>query len=193
MSFSVSYWDKFYRQEKVGWDIGYVSTPLKEYFDQLTNTDMRILIPGAGRAWEAEYLFNLGFDNTFVLDFSPCAIDDFKTRCPEFPDDNIIRDDYFDHEGKYDLIVEQTFFCSFQPDSRNNFVASTLAKLSPKGKYMGLLFNHEFPYEGPPFGGSEKEYLELFKPSFDILKFEIAHNSIKPRKGREIFFLMQKK
>lgn len=30
--------------------------PLKVYFDQLTNKDLKILIPGGGNSHEAEYL-----------------------------------------------------------------------------------------------------------------------------------------
>ena len=52
-----NYWTNRYSKAKTGWDIGYPSTPLKTYFDQLENKDLRILIPGAGNAYEAEYLF----------------------------------------------------------------------------------------------------------------------------------------
>jgi len=35
------YWDNFYERNSLGWDIGYVSTPLKEYFDQLINKKLK--------------------------------------------------------------------------------------------------------------------------------------------------------
>ena len=50
------YWSERYSQNKTGWDIGYPSTPLKEYIDQVTDLDLNILIPGCGNAYEAEYL-----------------------------------------------------------------------------------------------------------------------------------------
>ena len=43
-----SFWDDRYRDNDIGWDIGYVSTPLMAYFDQLQNKDLKILIPGGG-------------------------------------------------------------------------------------------------------------------------------------------------
>jgi hypothetical protein len=57
MKFDKSYWEEKFIKNETGWDIGYVSTPLKEYFDQLTNKDLKILIPGSGNGYEAEYLF----------------------------------------------------------------------------------------------------------------------------------------
>jgi thiopurine S-methyltransferase len=55
------FWDELYNTGQTGWDIGYVSTPLKAYFDQLSNQSLEILIPGAGNAYEAEYLYKNGF------------------------------------------------------------------------------------------------------------------------------------
>ncbi len=193
MSFPDSYWDDMYSSKRTGWDIGDISAPLKEYFDQLTSKDLRILIPGAGRAWEAEYLFKSGFKNVFVLDYSSEAIEDFKNRCPEFPSDQIIIGDFFLHNGKYDLIIEQTFFSSLFPAQRKEYARSMCDKLTNNGKLVGLLFNHEFTFEGPPFGGSEKEYVELFTPFFRIEIMEMATNSIKPRSGREFFLLLRKR
>ena len=48
MSSDKEYWTQRYKDDLTGWDIGAVSTPLKTYFDQLTDKNMRILIPGAG-------------------------------------------------------------------------------------------------------------------------------------------------
>lgn len=190
--FSSEYWEKQYIQEKARWDIGYVSTPLKTYFDQLENRDLRILVPGAGNAYEVEYLFNHGFQNTYLLDFSPRSISNFLSRCPNFPKDQIIRQDFFRHQGKYDLIVEQTFFSSI-PRSNRGLYASKIDKLlNPGGKLVGLLFNHEFEFSNPPFGGSRKEYEDLFSSLFTINVMETAHNSIKPRANRELFLLLRK-
>ena len=55
------FWSARYQQGNTGWDIGEISTPLKEYIDQLENMELKILIPGAGNSYEAEYLFNSGF------------------------------------------------------------------------------------------------------------------------------------
>ena len=156
---SPEYWDKQFKEGKTGWDIGYVSPPIKAYIDQLTDKSLKILIPGAGNAWEVEYLFNNRFKNTFLLDFSKEGIRRFLDRCPAFPGNHILCEDFFEHDKKYDLILEQTFFSSFPPWARKDFVAHINKLLNPGGKYVGLLFNRTFPFEGPPYGGTEKEYL----------------------------------
>jgi methyl halide transferase len=186
------YWESRYSNSQTGWDIGYISKPLKEYFDQLNNKEIKILIPGSGKGWEAEYLFSAGFKNVYVLDYSENAINEFITRCPEFPSGQIVIDDFFNHEGNYDLIVEQTFFSSLSPHIRNRYVHKIHSLLSDNGKLVGLLFNHEFDFAGPPFGGTKKEYQQIFESYFKYLIFEIARNSIGPRKGRELFLLFQR-
>lgn len=186
-------WDQMYKKGQVGWDIGYVSTPLKEYFDQLINKSIKILIPGAGNAYEAEYLYKNGFINVFILDYSSESIKSFKKRYPEFPSTHLIQEDFFEHQDQYDLIVEQTFFSSILPRQRNAYTQKIYELLKPNGKFVGLLFTHEFDFQGPPFGGSENLYREIFSPLLDIITMEIARNSIKPRKERELFFIMQKK
>ena len=40
------YWDSRYVSDEIGWDIGYPSTPLKEYIDTIENKNLKILIPG---------------------------------------------------------------------------------------------------------------------------------------------------
>ena len=60
------YWSKRYEEGQTGWDIGYPSTPIKTYIDQIKDKNLRILIPGAGNAYEAEYIFKEGFKNVFV-------------------------------------------------------------------------------------------------------------------------------
>ncbi len=193
MQLDKEYWDEQYRQGRTGWDIGYVSTPIKEYIDQLKDKEMRILVPGAGNAWEVEYLFKNGFRNVYLLDFSENAVAQFKQRLPDFPEENILIEDFFHHQGSYDLILEQTFFTSFLPDQRKEYCRKMHELLKSEGKLVGLLFNHEFEYQGPPFSATPETYKKIFTPYFELKIFETANNSIKPRKGRELFVIMKKR
>lgn len=190
--FSVSYWDSRYGHSKPGWDMGSVSPPIREYIDQLQNKKLRILVPGAGRGWEVKYLFEQGFENTFLLDFSKNAIKQFRLLCPQFPESNIINEDFFTHISHYDLVLEQTFFSSLIPDKRTYYVQKMHQLLKPDGKLCGLLFNHKFENTEPPFGDTVDIYERLFRNYFQFEHFETAYNSIKPRAGREIFFLLKK-
>ena len=103
-----AFWEAKYTDDLTRWDIGHISTPLKVYFDQLTDKNISILIPGAGNGYEAEYLFKAGFKNVFMLDFASQPLENFSARVPDFPKNNLIKNNFFNHVGSYDLIVEQT-------------------------------------------------------------------------------------
>ncbi|MDG1729123.1 MAG: methyltransferase domain-containing protein [Algibacter sp.] len=185
------FWTQRYLEHQTGWNIGEPSTPLKTYIDQLANKDLKILIPGAGNAYEAEYLFNKGFNNVFVLDISEEPLEYFKKRVPEFPKNQVIHGDFFIHKKTYDLILEQTFFCSFPPTkpNREGYASKMYDLLNNQGKLVGLWF--DFPLtddmEKRPFGGSKAEYLNYFEPYFKTKCLETSYNSIESRESNELF------
>jgi len=179
----------------IGWDIGYPSTPLKNYFDQIQDKRVKILIPGAGNSYEAEYLYHQGFTQVHILDISSLPLANFRHRNPDFPSNQIIQGDFFLHKGTYDLIIEQTFFCSFPPTKElRNAYAIQMSKLIRKGgKLVGVWFNTPLTgdMEKRPFGGNRKEYLSYLSPYFNIKTFDECYNSILPRKGKELFGIFE--
>ena len=192
-----AYWTQRYKEERTGWDIGYPSTPLKEYIDQLEDKAQKILIPGAGNGYEAAYLWEQGFKNVYVLDISQEPLKVFEERNPAFAEANILRGNFFEHDGQYDLILEQTFFCSFVPlaENRNAYARKMAALLKPNGKLVGLWF--DFPLTGDmekrPFGGTREEYMTYLSPYFKTKLLERSYNSIPPRDGKELFGIFLKK
>jgi methyl halide transferase len=181
------YWTERYLQNKTGWDIGYPSTPLKAYIDQLTDKSVKILIPGCGNSYEAEYLLNAGFTNITLVDISALLVKNLKGK---FINEKIriIHMDFFNLDEQFDLILEQTFFCALEPSRRKDYVKKMSSLLSSKGKLVGVLFDKFFE-GGPPFGGSAEEYRKLFSASLHIEKMEPCYNSIPPRAGSELFFI----
>ena len=115
------FWEQRYLENKTGWDIGDVSLPIKMYIDQLTNKDLKILIPGAGNSYEAEYLWKKGFKNVFILDIARQPLNNLKKRLPQFPEEQLINKDFFELNDSFNLIIEQTFFCAIQPNLRENY------------------------------------------------------------------------
>lgn len=193
MELNQIYWQSRYVDESTPWDIGHVSPPLKLFFDSLHDKDLRILIPGAGRAYEAVYLHRQGFRQVFVCDWVEEAFDHLRAEAPDFPAMHLICGDFFELEGEFDLIVEQTFFCAISPSLRSSYVAKVAALLPQGGTLAGLLFASHFESAGPPFGGTEKEYRTLFSVGFDIKTMELAKNSILPRVQNELFFELKRK
>lgn len=187
------YWDNRYKEDAVAWDLGMVSPPIKEYIDQLENKDIRILIPGCGNTHEAEYLLNQGFTNITVIDISPTLIEKLQQKFSNYPNLTIRLCDFFEHSGEYDLVLEQTFFCALHPDLRPNYVAKMHNLLTENGKLVGVFFNHEFPFEGPPFGALQEHYIAFFEDLFHLKKMEHCHNSAEKRKDEELFIHFIKK
>ncbi len=188
----MNYWEERYQKGEIGWDVGEISTPLKDYIDQITDKNIKILIPGAGNGYEFDYLIANGFKNVFVIDIAASPLKNIAERNPEFTS-NLIHNDFFALNEKFDLVIEQTFFCAISPALRSDYATKMLEILHPKGKIAGLLFDFPLTKEGPPFGGSTEEYLGLFSDKFVIKTLEKAHNSIKPRQNKELFFIFEVK
>lgn len=193
MELDQQYWQSKYQEGNTPWDIGQVSPPLKSYIDSLTDKDLRILIPGAGRAYEAIYLHQLGFKQVYVCDWAMDAFQHLLAEVPDFPKHQLICEDFFQLEGKFDLILEQTFFCAINPSLRARYASKASTLLADGGTLVGVLFASPFEKVGPPFGGTENEYRELFSLHFHIKQLKTAKNSILPRANNELFLELIKK
>ncbi|MBI1836294.1 MAG: methyltransferase domain-containing protein [Flavobacteriia bacterium] len=188
----ITFWKEKYENNQIGWDLGEISTPLKTYIDHLTDKSISILIPGCGNGYEAEYLYLNGFKNVTVIDLISNPLKNLKTRLSDFPSNQLVQGDFFEHQGNYDLIIEQTLFCAINPSLRLKYAEKIAQLLTSKGKLIGLLFNREFE-TNPPFGGSKSEYINYFSQYFNIVKMDACYNSIEPRKGSELFIQISQK
>ncbi len=186
-----TFWKEKYKDEKTGWDIGYPSTPIQNYIEQLTDKELSILIPGCGNGYEAELLHKLGFKNVTILDIVKQPLANFSERVPSFPKKHLIHADFFNHQKQYDLIIEQTFFCALNPTFRKRYVEQMHQLLNDNGKLVGLLFNFPLTNQGPPFGGSKQEYIDTFSKYFNLKILEKSYNSIEERKDKELFIIFE--
>ena len=189
-NFDNAYWTNRYAEKQTGWDIGLPSTPLKEYIDQLKDPSIKILIPGCGNAYEAGYLVQKGFTNLTLIDISALLVNNLRLKFADQPV-NIIHEDFFLHQDKYDLVLEQTFFCALHPSQRIDYAGKIKELLNEEGKLAGVLFDREFE-GGPPFGGHREEYRQLFSACFSNVKISTCYNSIESRKGTEVFMILKK-
>jgi len=187
----IKYWEERYLKKETSWDIGYISTPLKKYIDQLTNKNIKVLIPGCGNGHEAQYMYEQGFSNVFVIDIAKKALDSLNKRMPDFPLQQLIHGDYFSHKGQYDLILEQTFFSSLEPRLRPTYAIKTHELLVHNGKLSGVLFDFELD-SGPPYGGIKSEYEGYFNKLFNFRTFETCYNSIESRQNIELFLIFER-
>lgn len=188
-----AFWNNQYEANSTGWDLGEVSPPLKAYIDQLSNKNLRILIPGCGNTYEADYLLQQRFTNVAVIDIAPLLVTRLKEKYNGNPNIKIILGNFFEHEGEYDLILEQTFFCAINPPLRKKYVEKMSELLAPDGKLVGVLFDREFEQQGPPFGGCKCQYEPMFDGYFNFRTFALCDNSFAKRAGTELFINLQKK
>lgn len=188
-----SFWNTRWENNETGWDIGYASPAVTEFFENFQNKDAAVLIPGCGNAYEAEYLLQNGFTDITLIDIAPKAVEKLRQKFAGNPHIHIICENFFEHQGQYDIIVEQTFFCAISPDLRDEYVIKTSGVLKTGGCIIGVLFNKEFGYPFPPFGGNKEEYLKRFSPYYDIKVMDDCYNSIPPRAHTELFIYLKKK
>lgn len=188
-----SFWNQRWKTGQTGWDIGYASPPITTYIDQYKNKQAAILIPGCGNAYEAEYLATHGFTNITLVDIAAEAVAGLRQKFKTFPQIKVLCEDFFLHKGKYDLIIEQTFFCAQVLERRKEYAQKMAELLNDSGQLTGVLFGVNFENPGPPFGGSSDEYKTIFDPWFRIEKMEPCYNSITPRAGSELFINFRKR
>lgn len=184
------YWQNRYEQTQTGWDAGSITTPIKTYFDQVQDKNVKILIPGCGNAHEASYLFSAGFTQVHLCDWAPAPLEQFAQQHPSFPKEQLICADFFQLDmTDFDYIIEQTFFCAIDPSLRPQYAKKMAQLLKKDGHLVGLLFNEQLNLDrsGPPFGGSKAEYTGYFQKYFMYICIENCYNSIKPRQGSEFF------
>ncbi|MEC5157323.1 methyltransferase domain-containing protein [Chryseobacterium sp. MP_3.2] len=187
-----NYWERKWQNSETGWDLGQSCPAMEAYIEHYQNPEAKILIPGCGNAYEADFLWNLGYRNITVLDFAPKAVDYLLEKFNGKEGIEVICENFFDHSGSYDLILEQTFFCALPPLMRNNYAHKMHDLLHQKGRLVGVLFNRNFEQNGPPFGGSISEYELIFKNYFQIIKLEKCETSLPARQETEAFINLRK-
>lgn len=187
-----SFWNERWETKQTGWDIGYASPAIAEYFSKFSDKEAAILIPGCGNAYEAEFLLNEGFKNITLVDIAPKAVEILRNKFAGNSNVRILCVDFFTIGEKFDILIEQTFFCAIPPGKRKAYVQKAADVLNSEGKIVGLLFDTMFEKEGPPFGGSRIEYEQFFNPLFNVMMIP-CERSITPRAGTELFIELQKK
>lgn len=192
MNLDKDFWSARYENAETGWDIGYASPALMQYMAHKDKSS-RILIPGAGNAYEAEALWKEGFTDITVLDISEFPLQNLKKRMPDFPDGKLVCADFFAFQGQFDIILEQTFFCALNPSLRSDYAAKMAELLKPGAELAGLLFDAPMNADQPPFGGSKQAYLAILGEYLNVLEMEPTALSVKPRLGKEVFFRAVKK
>src|SRR5690625_7706495 len=103
------------------------------YIRTSISPDSRILLPGSGRGYEAGTAFREGFSHVYYNDISPYAVQEFRELFPDFPENQILLQDFYSIEEKFDYCLEQTSFCAQPPSRRSEYLYRIKEILHPDG------------------------------------------------------------
>lgn len=74
-----------------------------------------------------------------------------RTRACPTAHISVLEEDFFNHRGEYDLIIEQSFFCAIEPELRIPYARHCHGLLRKGGKLSGSRCNHVFSFGPPPW------------------------------------------
>ena len=96
------------------------------------------------------------------------------------------------HDGVYDLVLEQTFFCAIAPRQRQDYVRNVTRILKPGGMLVGLFYNTD-KEGGPPYNTTREDIEVNFAKNFKIQELHKTTLSAEQRKDKEWLGILIKK
>ena len=189
-------WQGHYDSNDLGWDLGKVAPPFIKLWKDKKLPLGKVMIPGCGRGHEVVFLAEIGFDVT-AIDFSQGAVNYLeKTLRERNLSGQVLYQDFFDmddsHNSRYDLVLEQTFFCAIPPRQRKDYVLNVTRMLKPGGILVGL-FYHTDQEGGPPYNTTREDIETHFSGKFEIQQLDKTPFSAEQRKDKEWLGVLKKK
>ena len=193
------FWDDLYIKNKDKWNLKSVTPAFVDWENENhKNRNINVCVPGCGKGSDALYFASLGY-NVYAIDFSKYAVNYLRKKSQSLNIDiNIIHADFFNIKENYldrfDLIVEYTFYCAFEPSKRNEYVEICSKILKSKGKFVGIFLPLDAVTDtNPPFKVSTDEIIKSFSKQFILKQQFYPHNSINKRRNNEILIEFSKK
>lgn len=191
-----TFWENRYQERHTPWDLGGPTPVFERLIHEGTIPQGRLLVPGAGRGYDAIAFARAGYE-VVALDLSPSAASELRAIAEEagVALDVRVGDFFALHEpGGYDAALEYTFYCAISPSLRTAYRDQMAHLLKPGGVLFGLFLPLQAPDpDGPPFEVSVEEIKRSFGECFDLVHEEMPEDSIKPRKGNEVLMIWRRK
>jgi len=189
-------WQRHYDENDLGWDLGQVAPPFVSLFENNIIVPSKTLVPGCGRGHEVVFLAENGFDVT-AIDYSTGAVNHLNSVIKNRQlKSRVLLQNFFEldstHDGLYDLLIEQTFFCAISPNQRPLYIETVVRALKKGGMIAGL-FYHTGQEGGPPFNTTREDIINHFSEFFEIKKLDHSKNSAERRKEKEWLAILVKK
>ena len=189
-------WQDHYESNDLGWDLGQVAPPFVKLWEEEKLPVGKALVPGCGRGHEVIFLAENGFEVT-AIDFSKGAVTYLERALEERNlSGRVLHQDFFgldnSHDGVYDLVLEQTFFCAIAPRQRQDYVRNVTRILKPGGMLVGLFYNTD-KEGGPPYNTTREDIKVNFAKNFKIQELHKTTLSAEQRKDKEWLSILIKK
>ena len=194
--YSCEDWERHYETDDLGWDLGEVAPPFVRLWKEMKISPCKAIIPGCGRGHEAIFLAERGFQITAV-DYTQGAIGLLeKALLKKNLSGEVLRQDFFlldsYYNDRFDLMLENTFFCAINPGMRQKYVVTAGRVLRSGALFVGLFYETD-KEGGPPFNTRKRDIEEHFSEQFAIETLGKTSYSAEQRKGKEWLAIFKKK
>ena len=189
-------WETKYDRHQDPWNYHRPAPP----FVNLLNSSIapkagRMAVLGCGTGHDAMLFAEAGFKVT-GFDFAANAIAQATETARkrnleiEFLQRDIFALDELQHS--FDYVLEHTCFCAIDPKLRSQYVEVVKDLLVPSGKLIALFYT-DTQTNGLPFGTEPERILDYFLPSFNVVLFQPAQDSVARSQGKEHLAIFQKR
>ena len=196
VGYSCEDWEHHYKTNDLGWDLGRVAPPFARLWKERMVSPCKAIIPGCGRGHEAIFLAEHGFQITAV-DFAQGAVTSLKKSLEKKNLlGQVLCQDFFELDlcfnNKFDLMLENTFFCAIKPSMRQKYVLTAGRILRPGALFIGLFYETD-KEGGPPFNTKKSDIEEYFSERFKVEILDKSLYSAEQRLGKEWLAIFKKK
>lgn len=153
-------------------DVAGVSLPLAAEFGKRPRSGTSALVPGCGRAYDAKFLAEQGFESVVALDLSPTACQAAQKEIGSSSSMVQARvdvqcGDFFEvlSSQKFDFIWDNTFLCALDPAVRTLWAEKMSTLLADDGELLTCVFPIGPRNGGPPFAMSVDLVRSLLEPA----------------------------
>ena len=167
---TVEYWEGRYQAHDMPWEKGEPSPGLMDFLASHPQLQRgSVAVPGCGTGHDARAWAKAGFV-TSGFDLAPSAIRISQEKTKE--EGLSIRFQELDFllaepPEQFDWLFEHTLFCAIDPSQRPQYVQTAQRWLKPSGQLLAVHYMIRAT-EGPPFGTTQEELMELFLPHFEL-------------------------
>jgi cyclopropane fatty-acyl-phospholipid synthase-like methyltransferase len=193
-----SYWESKYNKDEDGWDLGKSTPALQDFFKhELCPKEGRVLVPGAGRGYDAKAWAEKGHE-TLAVDFCPTAVDALENLSRTEDNLESLDHDIFElqpkEHGSFDVIYEYTCFSAIHPGRRDEYFEVWYRMLKDDGRIFAFFYPlcNDSTMQGPPHPTSEGELLARMDDIFEVEHKIKIENSAEGREGKEEIWVLKK-